>query len=249
MENFYVTCSSNLQTEIYNDNKPHHFITPLIKPLKLTPTKWEVAITELSYPTSYYNVNENDTQIRIFHENVEILDDNIMPGLYTVKELIDFLNRFIENAGILEKPKIQFKFHPNASKVLLEVSDGYELHINENLSFKLGFNGYTVFNRSRLASQFADLNLKNSCVYVNCNLIEETYINNSFTKLLRSIPITSNIPRQYISHNFIKPYYKEVKSSFIDRIEFELTTSESEPFVFHSGNVIIVLHFHKKVKK
>ena len=63
MENFYVTCSSNLQTEIYNDNKPHHFITPLIKPLKLTPTKWEVAITELSYPTSYYNVNENETQI------------------------------------------------------------------------------------------------------------------------------------------------------------------------------------------
>ena len=247
MENFYVTCSSNLHLDKYNTNLPHHFITPLIKPMKLSTTEWQVGITEISYPTSYHNINDNETRIRIFHEGLDIFDDHILAGLYTVRELIESINDMIKAA--IGGELVHFSLHVNASKVLIIVNEGYELHINEYLSQKLGFKGYTIFNSSRLAKQCADLDIYNSCLYVNCNLIEETYNNNAFIKLLRSIPITNKTPGQQESHIFTKPYYKDVKGSHINEIEFELTSLDGVPFMFYTGTIIIVLHFKKKSKK
>ena len=242
MENFYLTCASNLFTD-----KPNHFMTDLSTPLKLNQGEWKVAVTEISIPNSWYNINGNECYMEIYYESKLIFNDFILEGLYTVREFVNFVNKFFDNGindGVDEGP-VQFLLHQSASKILIIVNEDYELRINTDLSYKLGFEGKSIFNTSRLATKPADLDLNHSFMFLNCDLIEESLVTDSYIKLLRPITMTNKTPLKYVNHIFVKPYYKDVKKPFINSIEFELTTVEGLPFTLNNGIVIIILHFIK----
>ena len=52
-------------------------------------------------------------------------------------------------------------------------------------------------------------------MFLNCDLIEESLVTDSYIKLLRPITITNKTPMKYINHIFTKPYYRDVKKPFI----------------------------------
>ena len=52
VEEFYVTLPSNSSSAYYPNNTISDFTTKLFKPIDLT-GKWEVALTEISFPHSY----------------------------------------------------------------------------------------------------------------------------------------------------------------------------------------------------
>ena len=72
--------------------------------------------------------------------------------------------------------------------------------MHTDLSYKLGFQGISILNTSRLAKQQADLDLNHTFMFLNCNLIEESFVTDTFIRLLRTITLTDKTPLKYINH-------------------------------------------------
>ena len=48
----------------FHDNKTSNFKVNLPKPLELDPTKWEVALSEIQFPHSWYNIQNGRNVIK-----------------------------------------------------------------------------------------------------------------------------------------------------------------------------------------
>lgn len=68
-DDFYMVLPSNVDTKGIFSNKTSHFITPLAKPLELPKDQWECALAEISFPTNWYAIDEEDAGFRFQREN------------------------------------------------------------------------------------------------------------------------------------------------------------------------------------
>ena len=243
MSDFFITCASNLYTSDFPNNTPWYFITPLPKPLELDKEKWECGLAEISFPNSWHNLPTNELQIKVLKNNNIILNDNVEGGLYTVQEFITYLNQWLHVK--LHGKKIEFMLQENALRLRIVIDTHYEIQMTPILSKKLGFQGVTHLNSTRLSSEPVDLDLNNAYMFVYSNLIEESYVGNSYVKLLRPVTIKTKTPHQYTINTYDSPHYRKLATSFENSIEISLSTIEGKPFKLNSGVVIVTLHFRK----
>ena len=63
----FLYLPSNVASQRYVSNTPSHFKIPLAKPLNFCdPHNWEVSLSELYFPSSYYNISQdNNTNLKI----------------------------------------------------------------------------------------------------------------------------------------------------------------------------------------
>lgn len=64
MKNFYVTLFSNSSMDFYGENKTSSFTVQLPRPMLLN-GDWEVALSEIQYPYSFFNVQDGQNEITI----------------------------------------------------------------------------------------------------------------------------------------------------------------------------------------
>ena len=57
----FLYLSSNVASHRYVSNTPFHFKIPLAEPLNFCdPHNWEVSLSELYFPSSYYNISQDN---------------------------------------------------------------------------------------------------------------------------------------------------------------------------------------------
>ena len=92
----FLYLPSNVTSQRYVSNTPSHFKIPLAKPLNFPDHhNWEVSLSELYFPSSYYNISQdNNSNLTIqYHikgivhtENITIPQGHYDPASY-VKEV------------------------------------------------------------------------------------------------------------------------------------------------------------------
>ena len=57
----FLYLPSNVARQRYASNTPSHFQIPLAEPLNFRdPDNWEVSLSELYFPSSYYNISQDN---------------------------------------------------------------------------------------------------------------------------------------------------------------------------------------------
>ena len=99
-EHHHILLISNASMEKYPDNKPQEFTLDLAKPLNFENGKWEVAVTNVTYPNNFYTINSDclfTFSITIVHhprDEVNRFSFYVKKGRYTtVEALVDTLNK------------------------------------------------------------------------------------------------------------------------------------------------------------
>ena len=114
----FLYLPSNVASQRYVSNTPSHFKIPLAEPLNFRdPHNWEVSLSELYFPSSYYNISQdNNSNLTIqYHikgvvhtKNITIPQGHYDPGSYMKevnKEIKKIKHKFTETS----EPKVLFE--------------------------------------------------------------------------------------------------------------------------------------------
>ena len=136
----YVTLPSNSSSAYYPDNTLSDFTTKLFKPIDLT-GEWEVALTEISFPHSFYNITEPFNRI-LYSGNGstrKVKTFNIPSGYYhDLKELFLTMHEMMDELG---QRNIKLTLNKNTQKVKVKLDGGAFIDFRAELAAMLGFVG------------------------------------------------------------------------------------------------------------
>ena len=77
----FLYLPSNVTSQRYVSNTPSHFKIPLAEPLNFhDPHNWEVSLSELYFPSSYYNISQdNNSNLTIQYHIKKLYIQKILP--------------------------------------------------------------------------------------------------------------------------------------------------------------------------
>ena len=95
MESFTIELVSNASGELFPDKTLISFTNFLPEQLNLE-RQWEVAISELSYPSMYQNITEGKFKFFVEKLSKSTSTYNLEPGLHTsITDIVEAMNRLI----------------------------------------------------------------------------------------------------------------------------------------------------------
>lgn len=133
ISDFYITLPSDASMEMFPENTQSSFRTKLSAPLVLTDDDWEVGLTEIFIPKTWYNVDGHNSAYSVtldVEEQVprapdEYVIDVILETNMNVLDFCDKVNR--EILKHLDTGGVQFQ--PQKDRVIIEIGVGYEVYI------------------------------------------------------------------------------------------------------------------------
>ena len=88
-------------------------------------------------------------------------------------------------------------------------------------------------------------NVRNIMVY--CDIILPTFLGDTYSKVLRVIPVPQDIPfGEQINIRYEKYYYVALATNEFDTIEIHIKDEFDENVAFEFGSSVVTLHFRKK---
>ena len=135
----FLYLPSSITCQRYVSNTPSHFQIPLAKPLHFRdPDNWEVSLSELYFPSSYYNISQdNNSNLTIqYHiqgvvhtKKITIPQGHYDPASY-VKEVNKEIKKIKHKFTETSEPKVLFKgrlkYNPNSRKISLVLTNHLE---------------------------------------------------------------------------------------------------------------------------
>ena len=273
MENsFYVTLPSNVFS--YENNKISDYTTYLPKPLHLT-DDYHVALTEISYTKSWYNV-QRMSEFHV-HDPRFIINGitGISPGWYkSINDLINVINNRINNLQELHelkrRPKLILNEHGQTVSMELGLIDheipvnlrlGDELEemlglstserINQNEIVKIDslLDVDSIQNNQRCAVRPFDMKAGIHSLMIYSDIVSYSIVGNAQANFLRSAHVDDKYEfGSDVSLIFRKPYYLPVNSNYIDKIRINIKDDSGNPIQFQFGRVSVTLHFKRTWK-
>ena len=266
MDNFYIILPSNVD-DIYGGNTIGTFKTKLPERV-LLPGQWEVALTEISYPKHYYNIETNQTIIvSTFDYTLNyVLDEIIPPGHYEIKNLAIYINRIVRRRLGLVNNVISIKppeLKSRISKITLNTGEvTTSAHGTKKLTLLMTRNLGEVFGY-REKEKDAMITIKNDKIepksveapekpdstagftsfYVYCDLVKHKIVGNVQVQHLRNVHIERDQDNPLISYN--NPQYNPIVLNEFDSIEISIKNDMGNNVKFTSGKCILTLHFRK----
>ena len=123
MESFTRELVSNASGELFSNNTLSSFTNFLPEQLNLE-GHWEVAISEISYPSMYQNITEG--KFKFFDEKLSksASTNNLEPGLYTsITDIVEAMNRLIQERNNHNETCITVKVSRRTQKVVIMLSN------------------------------------------------------------------------------------------------------------------------------
>ena len=209
---------SNVASQRYVSNTPSHFKIPLAEPLNFCdPHNWEVSLSELYFPSSYYNISQdNNSNLTIqYHikgvvhtKNITIPQGHYDPASY-VKEVNKEMKKIKHKFTATSEPKVLFKgrlkYNPNSRKITLVLNNYLEAmtFYGDNFRNMLGLekandpDDLTIkFKEDELHStreyyyefpKSCSFNYKGANMYVYSSLVKDSIVGNVFAPIVRVV--------------------------------------------------------------
>src|ERR1700722_3813492 len=203
MNGFYVTIPSNTRV---TGNTASHFRATLPHQLDLK-GRWEVALVEIQYPHSWFNVRVESKAGNKFEHTFSVMRKyteeetaksgmkserhvlNIIDGSYnTAADLCDALNTVTQKELNLPmmfttnerlRGKVYFKKPEHVSGV----------ELSETFAYMLGFTSPLLTN-SQMAKGMPDMRNGIDTLWVYCSIIEEQIVGDTMEPLLQTVAVS-----------------------------------------------------------
>ena len=273
----FLYLPSNVPTQRYVSNTPSHFKIPPAEPLNFCdPHNWEVSLSELYFPSSYYNISQdNNSNLTIkYHikglvhtKNITIPQGHYDPASY-VKEVNKEIKKIKHKFTGTSVPKVLFKgrlkYNPNSRKITLVLNNHLEAmtFYGDNFRNMLGLEkandpgDLTIkFKKDELCSmreyyyefpKLCCLNDEGAHMYVYSSLVKDSIVGNVFAPIIRVVGLEDKPKSETIHREFTVPHYLPLRSSCFNEVVLELTDGMGNSMKFNQGNSVTVFHFKKK---
>ena len=119
MDSFTIELVSNASGELFPNNTLSSFTNFLPEQVNLE-GQWEVAISEISYPSMYQNITEG--KFKFFDEKLSKSTStyNLEPGLYTsITDIVEAMNTLIHERNNHHETCIAVKVSRKTQKVVI----------------------------------------------------------------------------------------------------------------------------------
>ena len=125
MSSFYLTLPSNSSMDTFPENTLTQYVTKLPDRFDLL-GEWEVGLSEIQYPISWYNVSKEDVQLEMYHvdssmssSNAALHDISPPPGHYDSPDaLVKQINTTIASKES-KKNLIRFSYNEISKKITI----------------------------------------------------------------------------------------------------------------------------------
>ena len=123
MDSFTIELVSNASGELFPNNTLSSFTNFLPEQVNLE-GQWEVAFSEISYPSVHQNITEG--KIKFFDEKLSKSTStyNLEPGLYTsITDIVEAMNRLIHEKNNHNETCITVKVSRRTQKVVIMLAN------------------------------------------------------------------------------------------------------------------------------
>lgn len=251
---FYITLISNSSLNYYPENKTNSFTAQLPQYITLD-GEWSVALVEIQYPFTLFNVTNNNNKIFVKYDRDQIFKTEITPGYYSnlndiIKainnkmKLITSLDSFIEFDEATQRVKVNKDLKNQISKVDL-VSVSFE----NRLALQLGFEPGKNISGYRLSPHATNKNLGiPELMVVYCDIIDGQILGDKFCKMLRVINTANGKINfaQFCHKEFNLPHYIKLQSKKFETITLDIRDTTGQPMPFLFGTLTVKLHFRRE---
>ena len=245
VKQFYLHLPSNSSLDKFPSNTLTEYQVGLPQTVSLT-GDWEVALTEIHYPHSWNNVQENFGN-RFYLRNQELSGVwealIVPPGHYSsigdilskMKELIENVKRFNDD--------VTFSYDAFTRKVTVHLQNNVELFFG-NIGYLLGFSPDEIISNTSTAERQVDLEYGFHDLFIYCDLIQSQYVGDALVPLLRIVPVEGKVGER-VSKSFLRPQYLPVSRKQFETVEVNIKTDTGESVPFEFGRVLLTLHFRQ----
>jgi len=240
MSHFYLTLPSNSSMKCYEGNTAAKYTTKIPSTIDLS-GDWEVALSEIIYPTKMlHTVNGLDCTIRVFTRG-EYNEDLYLPDVVyddpaiLIADLIEVKLNYFKLIYDGKTGAIEMKCdHPLASFVF-----------SDTLARVLGFKRKS-FENGKCYNGEVCLGVDPTTMYVYCDLIEHVTVGDVRVPLLRTFGIEKKKNSTDVVHRtFSNLVYVPIQKKQFDTIEMNIMTDTGEPMSFAPGKSTVLLHFRR----
>ena len=261
MESFTKELVSNASAQLFQDNTLSSFTNFLPEQLNLD-GQWEVAISEISYPSLYQKVTERN--IVFFDTKLSQSSEfyYLEPGLYpSITDIVEAMNILIQERHNHSENCIKVELSGKTQKVEIYLAnEGSGLaFFNTDLGHSFGSNvgnefGVMLRGKGPHKPEFAYDIVRIHSLMIYTDLIEYKIVGNTKAPLLRCFPFISKlksgdiiITGQCVKYQtFSNLQFRRLLKNSFHSIHLDLidTSGEKIPFVF-VGITRLVLMFRK----
>ena len=234
---FFLTLPSNASMEHFPDNTLTHYTVKLPKHVSLE-GDWEVALMEIHYPFSWFNVMPR-RNLMVFTDERGRKVIKIPDGYYS-----DFedLNNAFKRQGL--PSGVQLNHDKLSKKVTLDIREGGRLYLFSGLAEMLGFHPNAILTQSQEAPNPTHLQNIPS-LYVYCDLLEGQMVGDIHAPLLRVVNVNGT-HGEMINHTFHTPYFLPLRHREFETVEIYIRDDMGQKVPFQGGKVIVTLAFRKR---
>lgn len=244
-DNFYLTLPSNTG----QNWSASTFRIRLPRNIKLT-GEWEVALSELIYPYSFFNVLWSpELFIDVVTYDEKSTSVEIKPGHYEhAQDLIAAISKRLPEK-LIGQVSFNYDKHGNRIEIVLSKQVTY-LSLPSSISYMLGYKtsyGFqTLITRENgLAPYPPDMHGGSNIFFVYCDVVENSVVGDKLVPVLRAVALEGKFG-DIIDKNFICPHYVPVLKKEFDSIEIDIKNDQNKPLPFNFGKTMVKLHFRRK---
>lgn len=228
----------------YTNNTLTNYRVKLHHSLDLT-GQWEVGLTEIQYPHSWYNVSEDQAWFEIV-ENPEapvvrfILKNGYYNSPDKIMKTIWGLKRSI-NGG----EKVKIEFDDVSHKVTITIQEEAVMKVSTSLAKILGFEEEEFRIGIHIAPWVCDVRQGFHSLYIYSNIVQSSMVGDALVPLLRIVAIEGS-SGEMVTHTYQNIQYVPLQQRQFDTIEIDIKDDTGLPVPFERGKVIVTLHFRQR---
>jgi hypothetical protein len=203
---------------------------------------WEVALVEISYPRTWYNVSGDTCKVFYKGRHDEELDNTLLaPGYYeSAEEILHELRRVLPE---YVKKDLTMYIKSQARNCVINCSNGTGILFNETLSRMLGFEKTVLIRKDTYVSFPVDIHRGFYTFYVYSDIVSAQFVGDTLAPLLRTVEVDHTEIGGMVCRNYNSPHYVPVKLSDVETVRVDLRLDSGVLLPFESGQVICKVHF------
>ena len=266
----YVTLPSNSSTDYYPENTTSDFKTQLPKELDFSDAEWELGVSELILPLTWFNIDSNDFWIFFRRGGVDVRT-RVPRGYYQRdSQLVQQLSKTLKQDFELKKQqlaadntlkrdiKLSFDikynkqtqlcdFHINRSQTVSGryVEDEVALYLSAALANILGFSQREFHDTGVFtAERVVNINAV-TAIFVYCDIIQYRIVGHTLAPLLCVVPVGGRSGVQ-VSKRYDKIQYHPISKTRFATIHISLRDDRGNLIKFQTGKSVVGIHFRRK---
>jgi hypothetical protein len=250
VDHFYLTHLSDSSAVFYPNNEIARYVIKLPERIRLE-GDYEVGLSELVYPHTWYNVDNRDKNNWIGTLGVatnKVTKTEIKSGYYRNGNKFASSRTHQATRAFANIPDIsvKFTFVERADRIRMQIqnSDKNMVILSWKLMEFLGFYQKLITTKEAdlLASAAFDANRGLNLVYIYCDVASHMIVGDTKSPLLRVCNVTGR-HGQVVRHTYEQPHYVPVSRREFDSIEIAINNELGEPMPFQFVRSMVTLHF------